>query len=183
MTAAIALIEKTKTSPLGFCLIGVLSILALVASARIQIPMVPVPVTLQTAVVLLMPCLLGTRLALAILSTYLAMGLIGLPVFAGPVAGPTYFFGPTGGYLVGFVAAAGMVGMIYESLKSWNFWTLSALMLVGHIVILLAGATWLAFGVPALGLAAAIASGVIPFTIGSVLKSAFVAASIKAMDK
>lgn len=182
MTAAIALIEKTKTSPLGFCLIGVLSILALVASARIQIPMVPVPITLQTAIVLLMPCLLGTRFALTILSTYLAMGFAGLPVFAGPLAGPAYFFGPTGGYLVGFVAAATMVGMMYDSMKSWNFWTLGALMLAGHAVILLAGATWLAFGVPSLGLAAAITGGVIPFIIGSVLKSAFVAASIKAAD-
>ena len=182
MTAAIALIEKTKTSPLGFCVIGVLSILALVASARIQIPMVPVPITLQTAVVLLMPCLLGTRLALAILSTYLAMGFAGLPVFAGLVTGPAYFFGPTGGYLLGFVVAAGLVGYIYENKQSWNFWSLSALMLLGHAFILMAGATWLGFGVPSLGLSAAIASGVVPFLIGSVLKSAFAAASIKAAD-
>ena len=182
MTAAIALIEKTKTSPLGFCLIGALSIMALVASARIQIPMVPVPVTLQTAVVLLMPCLLGTRLALAILGTYLAMGIAGLPVFAGLITGPAYFSGPTGGYLLGFVVAAGLVGYIYENVRSWNFWTLSALMLLGHAFILLAGATWLGFGVPSLGFTAAVASGVVPFLIGSVIKSAFAAAALKAAE-
>lgn len=184
MTRALAYIEKTKTSPLGAALLGLLSIAALAASAKIQVPMIPVPVTLQTAVVLLLPCLLGTRLSLAVLAGYFAAGAMGLPVFAGAgLAGPAYFVGPTGGYLIGFVAAAAFVGSMAASRPIWSFAALTALMLAGHAVILAFGTAWLAYGLPALGWQAAFAAGTVPFLAGSALKSALVAASVKALQK
>jgi biotin transport system substrate-specific component len=179
MATTATLIEKTKTSPLGMFLIGALSIAALAASAKIQVPMIPVPITLQTAVVLILPCLLGWRMGWSVLAAYFAAGAMGLPVFAGALSGPAYFFGPTGGYLVGFIAAMVFAGMIYEKKKDWSFLSLSALMLVGHVIILALGVLWLAYGIPFLGLSAAIASGFIPFIFGTILKSGLAAAVVK----
>ncbi len=83
----------------------------------IQLPFSPVPITGQTMAVLLVGALLGSRRgALAVLA-YIAEGLAGLPVFAGGAAGLARLFGPTGGYLVGFVAAAFLVGWLAE--RGW----------------------------------------------------------------
>lgn len=183
MTIAIRFLDKDKTSPLGLLLVGLVSIAALAASARIQVPMYPVPVTLQTAVVLLLPCLLGWRVALGVLAAYFAAGAAGLPVFAGAITGPAYFFGPTGGYLVGFAAAMTMVGLTFERKNDMSFIALFALMIAGHALILMLGTMWLAYGVPSLGMAQAFATGVVPFLIGSVLKSALVSSAVKALSK
>ncbi len=180
MATAITFIEKNKTSPFGLFLMSALSIAALIASARIQVPMLPVPITLQTAVVLILPCVLGWRLALGVLGSYLAAGAMGLPVFAsGALAGPAYFFGPTGGYLVGFAAATIMVGAAFTYKKQWSFLALSALMLAGHALILTTGALWLAYGAPSLGLSQAFLVGVTPFLFGSVVKSGLAASIVK----
>lgn len=183
MTAAIALIQKTKTSPVGLALIWTLSIVALVAASKIQAPLWPVPITLQTAVVLMMPCLLGWRMALSALLGYFAMGVSGLPVFAGPISGPAYFFGPTGGYLLGFAAAVAATGAVFDCKANWSLPSLFTLMLGGHALILACGVVWLAFGIPALSLEAAIAGGLVPFLIGTVLKSGLAAAVVKATLK
>lgn len=183
MATTITLIEKSKTSPLGLFLIGALSIAALAASARIQVPMIPVPITLQTAVVLILPCLLGWRIALGILAAYFAAGAAGLPVFAGVLAGPAYFVGPTGGYLLGFAVAMSLTGIIFERKAKWSFLELGGLMLAAHMIILALGAFWLAFGAPMLGMTQALATGVYPFVIGSVLKAGLAAAAIKAATK
>ena len=90
---------------LGFALLTALA-------AKVQVPMVPAPVTLQTAAVLLAGVMLGPTAGAASVALYLGMGISGLPVFAGPVAGPAYLLGPTGGYLVGFIAGAAIVGLI-----------------------------------------------------------------------
>ena len=84
-----------------------LGALVLAASAKIEVPFYPVPMTLQTLAVLTLGALFGARLAAATVALYLAEGLVGLPVFAGAVAGPAYLAGPTGGYLVGFLARRG----------------------------------------------------------------------------
>ena len=74
--------------------------LLLAVSAKVQVPFYPVPLTLQTLVVLLLGAALGARLAVASVALYLIEGLAGLPVFAGAVAGPVYMAGPTGGFLL-----------------------------------------------------------------------------------
>ena len=81
-------------------------LVALTAQISIPLPFSPVPVTGQTLAVLLIGALLGSRRGALSLVAYLLAGLIGLPVFASGAAGPAYIMGPTGGYLVGFIAAA-----------------------------------------------------------------------------
>lgn len=143
-------------------------LIALSAQVSIHLPFSPVPVTGQTFAVLLVGALLGwQRGALAVLA-YLVEGLSGLPVFAGGLAGPAVLLGPTGGYLLGFVAAAGLTGWLAE--RGWDRRSGSMLlaMLLGSTVIYL-------FGVPRLaafvGWDAALAAGLWPFLIGDVFKA------------
>ena len=142
--------------------------IALSAQVAIQLPFSPVPITGQTLAVLLVGALLGSRRgALAVLA-YIAEGLAGLPVFAGGAAGLARLFGPTGGYLVGFVAAAFLVGWLAE--RGWDrrFGTTIAAMTLGNVVIYSVGAVWLAVFVG--GLSRAWSLGVLPFLPGDALK-------------
>ena len=182
MTTKTFSFSKSIASPKEI-LIWVGTVALLTLSAKVQVPMVPVPITLQTAVVLALPCLFGTRMALASIGSYLALGFMGAPVFAlGAAAGPAYFMGPTAGYLAGFMLAASLCGKIFEARKL-NVAALFGLMTVGHAVLLGTGVLWLAYGFPSLGLHAAIASGLLPFLAGTVLKSAMAAAFVKAFRK
>lgn len=175
---AIQFLEKSKTFSLHQFITVLLSIAALAASARIQIPMIPVPMTLQTGVVLMLPFVLGLPLALATLAGYFMAGAMGLPVFAmaaGAIPGPAYFVGPTGGYLAGFVLAVVCLGMIMTYKKAWSLPLLFVLMVIGHAIILSAGALWLTYGVR---VPHAWAVGVAPFLINSLLKSALAAIAV-----
>ena len=100
-------------------LIAIAGTLLLTISAKIKIPFYPVPMTMQTFVVLFLGIALGPKIGLLTLSLYLFEGIFGLPVFAGTPEkgiGLTYFMGPTGGYLVGFLAATYVAGSFkYES--------------------------------------------------------------------
>ncbi|WP_019644372.1 biotin transporter BioY [Novispirillum itersonii] len=147
----------------------VLGSLLLAASAKVQVPFWPVPMTMQTFVVLVLGMAYGSRLAVASVLTYLAQGLAGLPVFAGAIAGPAYMMGPTAGYLVGFVAAAAMIGLLAE--RGWDRSPLKAFvaMSAGHALIFVFGVAWLS---SLMGLEKAIAVGVTPFLAATVLKSA-----------
>lgn len=142
--------------------------------AKIQIPIPgPIPTTLQTFAVLLVGAALGSRRGTAAIVVYLLEGAAGLPVFALPAAGSGYFLGPTGGYLVGFVAAALLVGTLAE--RGWDrrFGTAIPAFLGGHAVILVFGALRL---IPLFGPSGALTAGVLPFLPGAVLKSFLVAA-------
>ncbi|HEY9595864.1 MAG TPA: biotin transporter BioY [Spirochaetia bacterium] len=144
-------------------------LIALGAQVAIPLPFTPVPVTLQTFAVLLAACLLGSvRGSLAVV-LYLGEGFAGLPVFSGGTAGIAHLLGPTGGYLVGFVAAAYVAGLLAERglVRKWA----GALVtfLAGDALIFVAGASWLAAWV---GADKAIPLGVLPFAIGEALKIA-----------
>ena len=148
--------------------LGASLVIALGAQVAIQLPFSPVPITGQTMAVLLVGALLGSRRgALAVLA-YIAEGLAGLPVFAGGAAGLARLFGPTGGYLVGFVAAAFLVGWLAE--RGWDrrFGTTLAAMTLGNLVIYAVGVVWLAVFVG--GLSRAWSLGVLPFLPGDVIK-------------
>ena len=151
--------------------------IALAVSAKTQVPFWPVPATMQSLVVLLIGAAYGARLGAATVLLYLAEGLAGLPVFAGPSAGPAYMAGPTAGYLIGFVLAAGLVGWLAE--RGWNrsFARAAVVMSVGHIVLFVPGVLWLAllFGWPK-----ALAVGVDPFILATVVKSALGAGIVAA---
>lgn len=86
----------------------------MVVGSYLQIPIGPVPIVLANLFVLLAGLLLGSRWGAASVALYLFLGLIGLPVYAGGAAGPAALFGPTGGYLFGYLAAAFLTGLISE---------------------------------------------------------------------
>ena len=121
--------------------------LALAAAAKWQVPFYPVPMTLQTLVVLILGAFFGARLASATVGLYLAEGFFGLPVFAGWAAGPETLAGPTGGYLFGFLAAAALVGLLAERGVMRSLFGLIVAMCLGHVVISAFGFGWLAAGI------------------------------------
>lgn len=148
--------------------------LLITLSSYITIPLYPVPVTAQTLVVLLIGLSFGTRLSFLTLSLYLFQGAVGLPVFAGGAGGLAALFGPTGGYLFGFVAAGSLLGLLARRGFGKNFLTTIIAMLAGNAVIYLFGVSWLANFI---GIENAVKSGILPFLYGDVLKI-FVAAAL-----
>ena len=158
--------------------LAVFGSLLLWASAKVQVPFYPVPMTLQTAVVLLIGVAYGPRLAAATLLLYLAEGAVGLPVFAGTPErgiGLAYMVGPTGGYLAGFLAAAVISGWTAERSRHWLTTALG--LLAAIVAIHLLGAAWLATLV---GPAKAVSLGVLPFLLGDAVKLALVTAAAEA---
>lgn len=154
----------------------VAGILFLTLGSYIKIPMVPVPITMQTFAVGLVAALYGWRLGALTVIAWLVLGAIGVPVLAGGSAGIPRFMGATAGYLFAFPIAAALVGWLAE--RGWNGKRVGlafAAMLLGNAVCLIVGATWLAFMI---GAERAIAHGVAPFLLGAVLKSALAAATL-----
>jgi biotin transport system substrate-specific component len=152
----------------------------LALSAKINLPLPYVPMTLQTLVVLMIGAAYGWRLGSATVIAYLAEGAIGLPVFAGPVGGLAPLVGPTAGYLAGFVAAAFITGWLSERGWDRSVPRLFVAMGLGHIVILAAGFAWLAFGMK-FGVEKAWLVGIVPFVAASVIKNALGAAIVPAI--
>ena len=142
-------------------------------SAQIQVPMYPVPMTLQTLAVLLIAAALGPWRAITSMGLYLAMGAAGLPVFAAAKSLTAVM--PTAGYLVGFIAAGALVGYLANRGLSKSGLGVSFSCALGSAVIYIFGAGWLVVG---LGMtpAAAIAAGVLPFLIGDLVKAIAAAA-------
>jgi biotin transport system substrate-specific component len=154
----------------------------LTLSAKINLPLPYVPMTLQTLVVLMIGAGYGWRMGTATVLAYLAEGASGLPVFAGPVGGLAPLLGPTAGYLVGFVAAAFVTGWLSE--RGWDGsvpWLFVA-MGIGHIVILALGFGWLGFGLK-LGADKAWLIGVAPFIAGTLVKNALGVALVMALRR
>jgi len=140
------------------------------ASAKVQVPFWPVPMTMQTYVVLAMGALLGWRLGAATMAAYLAEGALGLPVFAGTPAhgiGLAYIAGPTGGYLVGYLVAVTLVGFLAQNRRTHSLVGTTAMLLIGELTILGLGCCWLAVG---LGWQKALAFGFGPFLVGDTMK-------------
>lgn len=145
--------------------LGAVALLTL--AAKTQVPFWPVPMTLQSLAVMVLAVVMGPRMALAAILTYMAAGAAGLPVFAGTPAkgiGLAYMMGPTGGFLVGFVLATIVTGVLGQG-RGMIGRTLA--MLAGTTVLYAAGLAWLANFVPADNL---LAVGVLPFMPGDIVK-------------
>jgi biotin transport system substrate-specific component len=142
-------------------------LVTLLAQVRIPLPFTPVPLTGQTFAVLLVGAALGSRRGVASLGLYLALGALGLPFFAGGASGLAYMTGPTLGYLVGFIVAAYIVGLLAERGLERDLRTSLLPFLTGTIIIYVFGAGWLALS---LGIQKAVMLGVIPFLIGDAVK-------------
>jgi biotin transport system substrate-specific component len=140
----------------------------LALSAHVQVPFWPVRLSMQSFVVLAIGLACGGRLGAATLLAYLAEGAVGLPVFQGG-AGLVYMAGPTGGYLLGFVLAAAMVGMLAERGATRRWPGAFAALLLGEALIYAPGLAWLAV---LFGPAKSLAFGLLPFLPAEAVKLA-----------
>ncbi len=150
-----------------FCLLTILG-----AMVRVPLPGTPVPMTLQTAVVLFAGVALGARLGACSQLLYLAIGLIGVPVFADSGAGPQYVFGATGGYLLGFLIVPVVVGRL--TARSSRLKPTLAAAAVGTILIFALGVGWLAILTGSVW--GALQQGLFPFWLAALLKCGLAAA-------
>ena len=170
--------NSTTTRRMGMAAAIVIGVCLLTLSAKLQVPFYPVPMTMQTLVVLMIGMACGRVLGTATVAAYLLAGAAGLPVFAGTPErglGLAYMMGPTGGFLVGFLIAAWLSGLLAERGWSSSFLLSGAAMIIGHVVILAAGVAWLATLV---GVEKAIVLGLMPFLVTTLVKCALGAVSI-----
>ena len=173
---------------LRYLVLALAGSLLIAISSKVQIPFYPVPMTMQTFVILGLSMAYGWRLAGVTLTLYLLEGALGLPVFAGTPEkgiGFAYMVGSTGGYLIGFLAAAVTCGYLGE--KGWdrNVFKTAAAMFIGNVLIYIPGVLWL--GV-LLGWDKPIIDwGLTPFILGDLTKLALAAAVLpllwKILDK
>ena len=153
--------------------LGALFVAAL-AQIEIPLPFTPVPITGQTFGVLLVGAALGSKRGAVSLASYLALGIVGLPFFAGGAHGLNVLMGATGGYLIGFVIAAYVIGLLAEKGLERSVRTSITPFLVGTVIIYMCGVAWLAIMLGSLS--KAIAAGLLPFLIGDAIK--LIAASL-----
>jgi biotin transport system substrate-specific component len=166
-------------------------VMLLTLSAKLQVPFYPVPMTLQTLVVLLIGAAYGWRLGAATVALYLAQGLLGAPVFANTppaAAGPLYFMGPTAGFLIGFVASAAIVGLAVEKGLARSPILLAGAVIAAQAAVFALGFLWLAqfatLASGATGVGAAKAWTVVQaFLLGDLLKAAIAVALVTAFDR
>jgi len=142
-------------------------LIALSAQLSINLPFSPVPITGQTFAVLFIAALFGSRRGSATVLAYLAEGAAGMPVFANGMGGAHVLVGPTGGYLIGFVLAAFLVGWLAE--KGWDRRIVTTIiaMIFGNLVIYAVGVTWLG---AMIGYNQAFTFGLRPFIPGDLVK-------------
>lgn len=182
-TLSTTLWADSKNSLTHKAILAVIGSAFLALSAKFSIPFVPVPFTMQTFAVLVIGMAFGWRLGMATVLLYLAEGAMGLPVFTSG-AGLAYMAGPTGGYLAGFVLAAGLCGYLAERGWDRNVKSTAVAMTVGTAVILGMGYLWLG---TLIGYDKALTAGVIPFIPGAVVKITLACATLplawKLIDK
>ena len=142
---------------------------AVLAQVRVPLWFTPVPFTGQTFAVLASGLVLGSRRGAASQLLYLAAGAVGFPVFQGANGGWSYVTGPTLGYLVGFVAAALVAGLVARRIRFRGAGLVGAI--AGTVVVYVFGVVWLAHAL-GVGLPEALTLGVVPFLVGDAVKAA-----------
>lgn len=155
---------------------GAVAVAALALASQAEIPIEPVPFTLQTLAVILVGFLLRPALGFAATAAWLIAGALGLPVFSGGSGGVDSFSGPTAGYLLSFPFAAALAGWLS---KTWvSALHMFAAAIAAHVLILAAGGAWLATQI---GVTEALEKGVWPFIPSALIKSAAAVAILKAI--
>ena len=140
---------------------------AIGAYIRVPLPFTPVPITLQTFFVVLSGAFLGKKLGVASQISYIVFGALGIPVFQGYASGILHLAGPTGGYIVGFIVSAFIVGILTE--KNRSFSRIFVSMLIGLLTIYFFGILWLVIGFR-LSILNALFLGMLPFIPGAIAK-------------
>ncbi len=157
----------------------VLGSLAVALAAHVSVPMLPVPMTLQTLAVLAVGGALGARLGAASLALYAAEGAAGLPVFTPTADGYPGITGPTGGYIIGFILAAAVVGWFAE--RGWDRSVPKMIVaaLAGAAILYVPGIVWLSGFVG--GYDKALEYGLAPFWMGDIVKAVIAALGFPAL--
>ncbi len=153
----------------------------LALASQISVPMVPVPITLQTFAITMIGVLYGWRLGALTVLAWLGEAMMGLPVLAGGSGGLAPFVGPTAGYLVSFPIIAALAGYLAE--KGWTGERVVKSLLAhfgANLLCLVIGGAWLGY---LIGVEKGLALGVTPFILGAVLKSALAAALLMALAR
>jgi biotin transport system substrate-specific component len=149
--------------------VGGTGFVALAAQVSFDIPGTPVPITGQTFAVVLVGASLGALLGLASLGLYVFVGALGAPIYADGDHGWDVLTGPTGGYIVGFVLAALLTGLLAQRRWDRRFSSAVAAMLTGNVLIYAVGLPWLADD-QGLGFEDTLEAGLYPFVVGDLLK-------------
>lgn len=152
--------------------------LSLLAQLKIVLPWTPVPITGQTFGVALLALLWGSRLSFATFASYLGLGFLGAPIFAGGLSG--VLIGPTFGYLVGMLIASWVVGKLSDRGWGKDFKTALFACYLGSAIIFSCGVSGLAFFIPVNKLFVA---GVLPFLLGDLVKNTIAAFTISRLEK
>jgi biotin transport system substrate-specific component len=163
--------------PARIAALAVIGSLLVAVAAQVSVPMIPVPMTLQTLAVLMVGAAYGARLGAATLALYTLQGALGLPVFANLMGGYAVLAGPTGGYILGFILAAGLVGYLAERGWARTPLRLLAACLAGAAILYVPGLLWLS---QFTGAAQVFSVGLFPFLPGDVVKAALVALALPA---
>lgn len=159
-------------------LLAVLGGSAVIAlGAQVSVPMLPVPMTLQTLAVVLVGMTAGSRLGAAAVLAYLLEGAMGLPVFSNGAAGVAYMAGPTGGFLAGFLAMAFVAGWMAERGMARSFAGAALTAAVASTLLYVPGLAWLTAVTP-LDLSGAFRAGALPFLFGDLVKVAIAALTV-----
>ncbi|MCA4775154.1 biotin transporter BioY [Wolbachia endosymbiont of Mansonella ozzardi] len=168
--------SKSTLVEIFFC------VLFLFLMTQIRISLQPVPITLQSLGVMFIGLKFNRKTAFYSVLTYLSLGTAGLPIFAGFSSGYHTLLGPTGGYLIGFLAAVMAMGKVNELLDSrcGSLMRNSLSCLAGTVVIFIYGASWLAIHV---GLKQAITVGVLPFILPGLVKTFLLVAALQYLKK
>ena len=142
--------------------------------AQVAVPLYPVPITGQTLAVLLVGATLGAARGAISLALYAVLGIVGLPVFSDYAGGVDVILGPTGGYIIGFIVSAALVGWLSE--RAWERQVLKALatFAAGTLVVFAVGLPWLAVAL-GLDLMQTLNGGLFPFLIGGAIKAVIAA--------
>lgn len=181
---------KPAQRALRFALLAVLGVVFVALCAQARVPFYPVPMTGQTFAVLLVGTAFGWQLGLTTLLLYMGAGAVGIPVFAQWSAGPGIIAGATGGYIIGFVLAATLLGLLAQRGWSRSLPLTIIGMVLAEILIYLPGVPWLAVWYGSTGAQylkegqsawdAAFASGLVPFLLGDLLKLLLASAIVAA---
>lgn len=175
-------VTRTWVSDIALVVAGTALVAVL---AQVAIPLWPVPVTGQTLAVLLVGAGLGAARGAASLSLYALLGAVGLPIYSDASSGWSVLLGPTGGYIIGFIASAAIVGWAAE--RSWDRgWYKPIITFIGGSLVVFAfGLPWLAVSLGQLGLPndlqSVLIAGFYPFIIGGLIKAAIAAALLPAL--
>ena len=161
-------------------------------AAQVAVPLWPVPITGQTLAVLIVGSSLGAVRGMLSMVLYAVLGIVGLPVFSDASHGLSVVFGPTGGFIIGFIFAAGLTGWLAQ--RAWDHKIVGAVLsfLAGSVVTFVIGLPWLYFALAGFGpavwhgqmgydsvLGATIGSGFTPFIIGGIIKAVLAAVFIR----